>query len=83
MVLAKQKYTRAATLEAKDFASKQQLDDRIAALSKAEANLGVHSVNSPSGARRGPSATMTLTVFLCEPIPRSRSRNWNRNAGLA
>jgi multidrug resistance efflux pump len=41
LVLAKQQHTRAATLAAKDFESKQQLDERTAELAKAEANLGL------------------------------------------
>jgi HlyD family secretion protein len=39
LVLAKKEYTRAATLAAQSFASKQQLDESATALSKAQANL--------------------------------------------
>jgi len=38
-VLAQKQYTRAATLAAQNFASKQQLDESTTALSKAQANL--------------------------------------------
>jgi multidrug resistance efflux pump len=39
LVLARQQHTRAATLAARDFASKQQLDEATTALSKAQASL--------------------------------------------
>ena len=39
LLLAQQQQGRAATLAARQFASKQQLDERAAALAKAEANL--------------------------------------------
>ena len=39
LVLAKKEYTRAATLAAQSFASKQQLDESTTALSKAQASL--------------------------------------------
>ncbi len=41
LVLARQQYARASTLASKDFASKQQLDERTSELGKAEANLGL------------------------------------------
>jgi len=39
LALAREQYTRSATLASKDFASKQQLDESTNALSKAEAGL--------------------------------------------
>jgi HlyD family secretion protein len=51
VVLAQQQYVRAATLAAKDFASKQQLDETTAALSEAEASLGLaHATHAQSKA---------------------------------
>jgi multidrug resistance efflux pump len=41
LALAKQQHARAMTLSARDFASKQQLDESSAALGKAEADLGL------------------------------------------
>jgi HlyD family secretion protein len=41
LVLARQQHVRAATLAAKDFASKQQLDEATASLDKAQASLSL------------------------------------------
>ncbi|SDR44059.1 HlyD family secretion protein [Rhizobiales bacterium GAS191] len=54
LALAQQQHARAVTLSSRDFASKQQLDETSAALSKAQADLGLMQAISDQS-RAGPT----------------------------
>ncbi|MBV9517907.1 MAG: biotin/lipoyl-binding protein [Hyphomicrobiales bacterium] len=69
LILAQQQHTRAATLAARDFASKQQLDEATAALSKAEASLSLAQANfaqSQAGPTREERAIADAKVVLAD-----------------
>jgi multidrug resistance efflux pump len=55
LVLARQEIGRTAALAARDFASRQELDDRTAALAKSEADLALKRAQHDAGAA-GPTA---------------------------
>jgi HlyD family secretion protein len=69
LVLAQQQHARAAALAARDFASKQQLDEVTAALSEAEASLNLAQANyaqSQAGPTREERAIADANVALAE-----------------
>jgi multidrug resistance efflux pump len=55
LLLARQEIGRTTTLAARDFASRQELDDRTAALAKSEADLALKRAQHAAGAA-GPTA---------------------------
>jgi multidrug resistance efflux pump len=55
VVLARQEITRTSALAARDFASRQELDDRTAALAKSEADLALKRAQHAAGSA-GPTA---------------------------
>ncbi|MBV9432993.1 MAG: biotin/lipoyl-binding protein [Hyphomicrobiales bacterium] len=71
LVLAQQQHLRAATLAARDFASKQQLDQATAALSKAEASLNLARANyeqSQAGPTKEERAIADANVVLADAM---------------
>ena len=69
LVLAQQQHVRAATLAARDFASKQQLDEATASLSKAEASVSLAEANyaqSKAGPTKEERAIAAANVALAE-----------------